>query len=68
MRKQAELEIYEERLEHREKALSELEERLERKQRDVASYLDSVQEEIDRRESDWWEKQLGSRPESLAKK
>ena len=52
------------RIEEREQALAELEQRLNRKESEVAGYVSQVQAELDRKEQDWWQKQLGKPPEA----
>ena len=39
--------------------LAELEERLANQERELAAYVAKAQTEIQRRESEWWQKQLG---------
>ena len=46
-------------LEQREKVVGELELRLGKKESDLAEYVGQLQTQMDQRESDWWEKQLG---------
>ena len=36
------------------------------KEADLSTYVGEVQAELDRRESNWWEKQLGDRPAALS--
>lgn len=63
---QADVEIREDKLERRELLAAELDERLRRKEADLSSYVGQLQRGMDERETDWWTKQLGSKPESLA--
>ena len=46
-------------LEQRESEVAELEARLAKKETDLSSYVGQIQDEMDRREAGWWEKQLG---------
>jgi hypothetical protein len=40
--------------------LAELEERLKKQETELAAYVAKAQTEIQRRESEWWQKQLGN--------
>ena len=60
---EADIELRLERLERRESALAELEKRLGQKEKEVAAYVGQVQEELERRESEWWQKQFGNQPQ-----
>ena len=53
-------EIRLEKLELREAALAELEEKLGSKETQLAAYVAQAQSALQRRESEWWDKQLGS--------
>ena len=55
------IEIRLEKLEAREKALAELEEKLGTKENQLAAYVAQAQGALQRRESEWWNKQLGRR-------
>jgi hypothetical protein len=57
---EADIELRLDKVEAREQALAELEQRLAQKEREVAAYVGQVQEDLDRRESEWWQKQLGN--------
>jgi chromosome segregation ATPase len=57
--READFELREERLEHREHDLAQLEERLRRKERELAGYVGQLQDELVRREAEWWEKLAG---------
>ena len=46
-------------LEQRERTIGDLELRLGKKETDLAQYVGQLQAEMERRETDWWEKQLG---------
>jgi hypothetical protein len=46
-------------LEQREKVVSDLELRLAKRETDLAHYVGELQIQMEERESDWWEKQLG---------
>jgi hypothetical protein len=63
---EADLEIRTDKLEKREKALAELEARLGAKETELASYVAKAQHELQRRESEWWAKNLGQEPEDAA--
>ena len=52
-------EIRLDKLEIREKALAELEEKLGSKETQLAAYVAQAQGALQRRESEWWSKQLG---------
>ena len=56
---EADHEIRLQKLERREAAVAEREEKLTRREGDLGSYVAQVQEEMGRRESEWWGKQLG---------
>jgi hypothetical protein len=58
-RLEADFELRDVKLEQRERTVGELELRLGKKESDLAQYVGQLQNEMDRRESDWWEKQLG---------
>ena len=62
----ADVEIRTDKLEEREQALADLEERLANQERELAAYVAKAQTEIQRRESEWWQKQLGSEEVSAA--
>ena len=47
-------------LDKRESSLEELERRLEQKETQVAAYVGQVQSKLERSDSEWWDKQLGS--------
>ena len=49
----------EQRLEQREKAGAELEAQLSTRESDLSMYVAQLQENFDRREAEWWSKQLG---------
>ena len=55
-----------ERGEQREQVLAELEERLRKQEAELATYVAQAQTEIQRRESEWWQKQLGNDAEISA--
>jgi chromosome segregation ATPase len=57
--READFELREERLEHRENDLAQLEERLRRKERELAGYVGQLQDELVRREAEWWQKLAG---------
>jgi chromosome segregation ATPase len=57
--READFELREERLEHREQDLAQLEDRLRRKERELAGYVGQLQDELVRREAEWWEKLAG---------
>ena len=50
----------------REEAVASTEERLAKKERDLSQYVGQVQAQLERRDADWWEKQLGERPAALS--
>ena len=56
----ADVEIRSDKLEERETALAELEVRLSNQERELAAYVAKAQTELGRRESEWWQKQLGN--------
>ena len=58
-RLEADSELRESKLEQREKHVGELELRLGKKESDLAQYVGQLQNQMEQRESDWWEKQLG---------
>ena len=60
-RYETDYEIRLEKLEMREKALAELEEKLGSKETQLAAYVAQAQGALQRRESEWWDKQLGQR-------
>jgi uncharacterized coiled-coil protein SlyX len=53
-------------LDEREESLAELEERLAKQERELGAYVANAQTEIQRRESEWWQKQLGAEEEISA--
>jgi hypothetical protein len=55
----ADVEIRTDKLEEREQALAELQERLANQERELGEYVAKAQTEIQRRESEWWKQQLG---------
>jgi Skp family chaperone for outer membrane proteins len=57
---EADYEIRLEKLEKREAMLAELEERLGKQETELAAYVAQAQTELQRREAEWWRKQLGS--------
>ena len=59
-RLEADSELRDIKLEQREKTVAELELRLGKKETDLAQYVGQLQVQMDQRESDWWEKQLGN--------
>jgi len=63
---EADLEIREDKLERREAEVSSLQEKLAKKEADLTAYVGQLQGAVDDREADWWAKQLGNRPGSLA--
>ena len=62
---EADIQIRGDKLEEREEALAELEERLANQERELAAYVAKAQTEIQRRESEWWQKQLGAKRRGL---
>ena len=64
-RSEADLEIREDKLELREEKVSELEKRLAKKEQDLAAYVGQLQDRLDKREVDWWTKQLGHPPQEI---
>ena len=58
-RYETDFEIRLEKLEGREKAVAELEEKLGAKENQLAAYVAQAQGALQRRESEWWDKQLG---------
>jgi len=58
-RYETDYEIRLDKLEAREKALAELEEKLGTKENQLAAYVAQAQGALQRRESEWWGKQLG---------
>jgi chromosome segregation ATPase len=58
-RYETDIEIRLDKLEAREKALAELEEKLGTKENQLAAYVAQAQGALQRRESEWWNKQLG---------
>jgi len=56
---EADHEIRLDRLEQREEKLAELEERLTKQEADLGAYVAKAQTELQRRESEWWQQQLG---------
>jgi chromosome segregation ATPase len=65
-RYETDFEIRLEKLEAREQAVAELEERLGAKENQLANYVAQAQGALQRRESEWWNKQLGSDEEDAA--
>jgi hypothetical protein len=63
---EADYELRLDKLEKREKALAQLEARLGAKESELASYVAKAQHELQRRESEWWAKNLGQDPEDAA--
>ncbi len=57
---EADVEIRTDKLEQREQVLAALEERLRKQEAELATYVAQAQSEIQRRESEWWQKQLGT--------
>ena len=58
-RAEADSELREVKLEQREKIVCDLELRLGKRETDLAQYVGELQIQMEERESDWWEKQLG---------
>ena len=58
-RYETDYEIRLDKLEAREQALAKLEEKLGAKEKQLATYVAQAQGALQRRESDWWNKQLG---------
>ena len=56
----ADQDIREEKLEKREAAAASLEEKLRRREGDLSTYVAQAQDELERREQEWWAKQLGT--------
>ena len=54
------------RLEERENAHAELQEQLTQRAAQLAAAVEQLQEEFDRRESEWWAKQPGREPQAPA--
>ena len=65
---EADVQIRGDKLEEREEVLAELEERLANQERELAAYVANAQTEIQRRESEWWQKQLGNEEVSAVAK
>ena len=65
-RAEADSELREVKLEQREKIVSDLELRLAKRETDLAQYVGELQIQMEERESDWWEKQLGRPVEDVA--
>ena len=63
---EADVQIRGDKLDEREESLAELEERLAKQERELAAYVANAQTEIQRRESEWWQKQLGAEEEISA--
>jgi trehalose 6-phosphate synthase len=63
---EADFEIREDKLEQRERTVVEFEERLRKKEADLTAYVGQLQGKMEERETDWWAKQLGAKPNSLA--
>ena len=61
-RLEADFELRDVKLEERERQIADLQQRLAKKETDLSQYVGQVQSEMDRREADWWEKQLGKKP------
>jgi hypothetical protein len=62
----ADQDIREEKLEKREAAAAALEEKLRRREGDLTTYVAQAQDELERREQEWWGKQLGTPLEAAA--
>ena len=60
-RLEADHDIREEKLEKREAAVAEREEKLRRREGDLGAYVAQVQDDFDRRDAEWWAKQLGDK-------
>ena len=54
--------IREDKLDKREAAVAEREEKLRRREGDLGAYVAQVQDDFDRRDAEWWAKQLGDKP------
>jgi hypothetical protein len=65
-RDETDYEIRLEKLENRESALAELEEKLGSKETQLAAYVAQAQGALQRRESEWWDKQLGNNDDADA--
>jgi hypothetical protein len=61
-RLEADHDIREQKLEKREAAVAEREEKLRRREGDLGAYVAQVQDDFDRRDAEWWAKQLGDKP------
>jgi hypothetical protein len=53
-------------LEERERTHAELQEELAARDRQLSAAVEQLQDEFDRRESEWWAKQLGKQPQAPA--
>jgi hypothetical protein len=53
-------------LEERERIAAELQEEMTSRDRQLKSAVEQMQDEFDRREAEWWAKQLGKQPERAA--
>jgi hypothetical protein len=63
---EAEFEVREQRLEERERREAELANELKTREGALGVYVAQLQDEFDRRETEWWGKQLGKEPEAPA--
>ena len=61
-RLEADSDIREDKLDAREAAVAEREEKLRRREGDLGAYVAQVQDDFDRRDTEWWAKQLGDKP------
>jgi hypothetical protein len=61
-RLEADHDIREQKLEKREAVVAEREEKLRRREGDLGAYVAQVQDDFDRRDAEWWAKQLGDKP------
>jgi hypothetical protein len=61
-RLEADSDIREQKLEVREAAVADREEKLRRREGDLSNYVAQVQDDFDRRDQEWWSKQLGEKP------
>jgi len=64
-RLQADAEIREDRLDDLAKELAAREQRIARREQDLAGYVGELQEKFRDRETDWWTKQLGHAPSPI---
>jgi hypothetical protein len=60
-RLEADHDIREQKLEAREANVADREEKLRRREGDLSSFVAQVQDDFDRRDSEWWAKQLGEK-------